>query len=80
MKKDKILTCPACKADLRKEGICYIEDGCYNELRYSWDEKKKEWGLDSEENGESPAETYYTCRGCHQILPDGLQEYLENNI
>ncbi len=77
--EDKKLVCPDCNADLKKDGVTYVEDGCVNYLNYTF-EKKEGWVVDSETNGDNPTECYYICRQCQNQLPDDLQKYFSDRI
>lgn len=76
--KDLICSNYLCKTDLRKTGVTFVEDGCTNYVNYVFDDKKWVWTYET--NGENPTESYYICKECQAVLPDEIQEYLEDNI
>lgn len=77
IKKVKLI-CPKCKADLKKDGVTYVEDGCVNYINYIVENGN--WVIESETLGDNPQDCYYICRQCQNQLPHNLQEYFGNNI
>ena len=77
--------CPFCKANLKNEGVTYVEDGVTNYLDYEWVKDREEklgngWELKGETNGENATETYYICKSCQKQLSDKYQDYFSNNL